>query len=81
MHVLGSALCFLPVGTPLLLLAGLLAAEWVVHFNIDFWKAHHTECHKLDPTQVAFWRAMGTDQLLHHLTYVGMTAAWASVVF
>lgn len=77
-HVLGSALCFLPVGTPLLLLAGLLAAEWVVHFNIDFWKASHSEARKLDPSQAGFWRAVGIDQCLHHLTYVAMVWFWVS---
>ncbi len=80
-HALASVVVLFIVGSPPWFIALICAAEWLIHFNIDFWKAHHTECHKLDPTQGAFWRAMGTDQLLHHLTYVGMTAAWASVVF
>lgn len=80
-HAVASALVLVIVGTPPWLIVMLCVAEWVVHFNIDFWKAHHTECKNLDPSQGAFWRAVGTDQLLHHLTYLAMTAIWALVLY
>ncbi len=78
-HVLGSILVFLIVGAPLTFIALIVAAEWVVHFNIDYGKASYSEKKKLTPTQAIFWRAAGFDQCLHQLTYIAM--AWLWVVY
>ncbi|TMV07604.1 DUF3307 domain-containing protein [Ruegeria sediminis] len=78
-HVIGSALVFLIVGTPLLFILVIGVLEWVIHFNIDFAKAHYSDKKQLQPNQAAFWRAAGLDQLLHNLTYIAM--AWAWLVF
>ena len=77
-HVLGSILVFLIMGAPLAFIAIVVALEWVVHFNIDFGKASYSERKELNPTQGAFWRAVGLDQCLHNLTYVAMTWAWVT---
>jgi len=77
-HAIGSALVLGVVGTNILTLIGLIVAEWIVHFHIDFWKASHSDKKKLAPDQAAFWRAAGLDQCLHQLTYVGMAAGWAA---
>ncbi|MFN0219219.1 MAG: DUF3307 domain-containing protein [Hyphomicrobium sp.] len=72
-HVALTAPVFLllpPIGAALV--AGLLAAEFAVHYHIDWakeqiirdlgWTSHDTQ----------FWWALGVDQLLHGLTYVGL---------
>ena len=75
-HVAGSALCLLVVGTPGLLLAGILVAEWVAHFHIDWGKARWSDSQGHTPADAGFWRAAGFDQALHQLTYIGMVWAW-----
>ncbi|MEY8842452.1 DUF3307 domain-containing protein [Cribrihabitans sp. XS_ASV171] len=77
-HAIGSAIVLLAFGTPVALLLVLVLAEWVVHFNIDYWKASYSAKKELKPDQAAFWRAAGFDQCLHHLTYIAMVWAWVS---
>lgn len=78
-HAAGSVLCFLIVGANAGFIAAIVLAEWVIHFNIDWGKAHYTEANRLDPSQARFWHATGVDQALHQLTYIAMVWAW--VVF
>jgi hypothetical protein len=75
-HAAGSVLVFLLFGTPLTFILVVVALEWVVHFNIDYCKARYSEAKQLTPTQAGFWRAAGTDQAAHHLTYILMVWAW-----
>ncbi len=75
-HVLGSVIVFLIVGTPVPVLLGLVIAEWIVHFHIDYGKASYSERNQLRPDQAGFWRAAGLDQCLHQLTYALMIWAW-----
>ncbi|MGR3621323.1 DUF3307 domain-containing protein [Pseudophaeobacter sp.] len=75
-HALGSIVVFVIMGAPVGFICLICLAEWVVHFHIDFGKAHYSEKKELTPQQAVFWRAMGTDQCLHQLTYVAMAAAW-----
>lgn len=76
-HVAGSGLCFLIVGVPLALGAAVLAAEWLLHYHIDFGKGVWSEHADHTPAEAGYWRAFGADQTLHQLTYVGMV--WAVV--
>ncbi|WP_293574387.1 DUF3307 domain-containing protein [Phaeobacter sp.] len=75
-HVLGSILVFVIVGAPVWFVLVICALEWVAHFNIDYCKACYSEKKGLAPNMASFWRAVGTDQALHQLTYLAMTAAW-----
>lgn len=75
-HVLGSIIVFLIVGTPVPVLLGLVIAEWIIHFNIDYGKASYSERNQLRPDQAKFWQAAGLDQCLHQLTYALMIWAW-----
>lgn len=59
---------------PLLAVAGLVLAEIVVHYHLDWAKERWNRRHGLGPTQPAFWRAFGVDQTLHQLTYLAMAA-------
>ncbi len=79
-HVIGSVVIFLAVGSPLSFVLIIAALEWIIHFNIDFAKANYSDKKKLQPTQAAYWRAAGLDQCLHNLTYVAMVWAWAKFV-
>ncbi len=77
-HVVGSVIVFLLFGAPLMFVLVIGALEWVVHFNIDFFKASYSDKKQLEPNQAAFWRAAGLDQCLHNLTYVAMVWAWVT---
>lgn len=79
-HAIGSILCFLVIGAPLVFVVTLALAEWVVHFHIDWGKARYCDGKDFDPYQAGFWRAAGVDQALHQLTYVGMLWAWLHFV-
>ncbi|MVO14974.1 DUF3307 domain-containing protein [Parasedimentitalea huanghaiensis] len=79
-HALGSILVLVWFGAPTAFIIILCALEWVVHFNIDYCKARFSEVKKLTPTMGLFWCAMGTDQALHHLTYLAMVWAWVEYV-
>ncbi|WP_438826472.1 DUF3307 domain-containing protein [Ruegeria atlantica] len=76
-HVIGSVIVFVLFGAPWAFILIIAALEWFVHFNIDFAKARYSDKKKLMPTQAAFWRAAGLDQLMHNLTYIAMVWAWA----
>lgn len=79
-HALGSVVVFVIMGAPVGFILLICLAEWVVHFHIDFGKAHYSEKKELTPQQAVFWRAVGTDQCLHQLTYLAMGAAWVKWV-
>ncbi len=77
-HVVGSVVVFLVFGAPLPFILIIVALEWFIHFNIDYVKARYSDKKRLEPTQPAFWRAAGLDQLMHNLTYVAMVWAWVT---
>lgn len=79
-HALGSVAVFVIMGASVDFIVAICLLEWVVHFHIDYGKAHYSEKKELTPQNAVFWRAMGTDQCLHQLTYVAMTAAWVKCV-
>ena len=75
-HMLMSIPVFVLVGASTGFIVLIVAAEWAVHFNLDWGKARYSEVKALNPTQARFWQAMGVDQAMHHLTYVAMVWAW-----
>lgn len=79
-HALGSILAFVIMGAPVGFILIVCALEWIAHFNIDYGKACYSEKKCLSPNMATFWRAMGTDQALHQLTYLAMAAAWVYFV-
>lgn len=62
----GVVLAFFPVGLPLLL--AILAAEFLIHYHLDWIKARMVRRYAPDPG-VGFWSIFGLDQLAHHATY------------
>ena len=71
-HVLGSAIVLAIAHVPLLTAVLLLAAEFVIHYALDYAKVGYG--HGIDPDQDAqrFWAMHGLDQFLHQLTYAAM---------
>jgi hypothetical protein len=71
-HAIGSALVLLIARIPLPAIALLVAAEFVIHYALDFAKVAYG--HGVDPDQEAqrFWALHGLDQLFHQLTYAAM---------
>ena len=58
----------------LLMVAGLALGEFVVHYHIDWLKEQITQRNGLTPQDRGFWYALGTDQLVHGLTYLLIVA-------
>ncbi len=73
-HAIGSAAVLLVARVPLPALAGLVVAEFVVHYCLDYAKVIYG--HGIDPDEDAqrFWAMHGLDQLFHQITYVVMIA-------
>lgn len=71
-HLVGSVLILLPFGLSSAFVAGLVVAEWIIHFNIDWGKARYSEARQHTPSDAGFWQAAGADQALHQLTYIAM---------
>ena len=71
-HVLGSLLVLIVVRTPLLALALLLCAEFVIHYALDYSKIGYSRGIDAGHDPKRFWALHGLDQLLHQLTYAGM---------
>lgn len=75
-----SLLALLLLGAPLLFSVGLCVLEWLVHYHIDWAKARYSGGRNQTPSDAGYWRAFGTDQLMHQLTYIAMIWAWAVLV-
>ena len=82
-QVLGSAVVFAAFASsfgPVWGISLILIAEAVVHYHIDWAKDRIVARYALTPKDRNFWIATGTDQALHHLTYVAMALAWWSMI-
>ncbi|WP_421854507.1 DUF3307 domain-containing protein [Oricola sp.] len=72
-HAAGSGALVLIAGVPAGAVLTIMAAEFVVHFLIDFAKDRITEKSSAEGKPSLYWQLHGFDQLLHQLTYVGIT--------
>lgn len=48
--------------------------EFVTHYHVDYLKERLVQQNNWSIADAPFWWAMGTDQLLHNLTYLGIVA-------
>ncbi len=71
-HVAGSVAPVLLLSLSPFLVAGLLIAEFLVHYHCDWLKEQINKRRDLTPDQGLFWMVFGADQLVHQLTYVVM---------
>lgn len=66
-----AAISFIPH-----LIGGILLAEFLLHYHIDWAKMNINRIFGWCPTtHESFWWLLGFDQLLHQLTYIGMYVA------
>jgi hypothetical protein len=71
LHAIGSAPALLILGAPHETIAILLFGEFVIHYHVDWFKARFDR--GLTDRDHAYWVIFGLDQLVHQLTYLGMT--------
>jgi hypothetical protein len=71
-HALFSAIILLAFGTPIGLVALIFAAEFVIHYVLDFSKIHYSSGVHVDSKPARFWALHGIDKLFHQLTYAGI---------
>lgn len=69
-----SAVLLLLAGLGAGLIAGLVLAEVVLHYHLDWGKEQWLRRHALTTAEPRFWMALGVDQFLHQLTYLAMLA-------
>lgn len=67
-----SLVVLLLAGTPWAALFGLVAAEFVVHYLLDYSKIHYSRGVHVDTQPRRFWVLHGVDQITHQLTYGAM---------
>lgn len=68
-HMAGTAFAFLVVTPTPALGAGLLIAEGLIHYHVDWTKENLNRRLGYTTQSNGFWWAIGADQLAHHLTY------------
>ena len=73
LHMLGSLPALLVLTRSPALIAPLLVAEWLIHYHTDWAKVQIDRALRLNDTNQLYWTIFGSDQLIHQLTYVGMT--------
>ncbi len=76
-HILLTApVFFLFPGGSAALALGLLGAEFLVHYHIDWAKEQIVRHYGWRFADRQYWGALGFDQLLHGLTYVAILWVW-----
>lgn len=71
-HAALTAVILLVAGTAPGLVAMVFAAEFVIHYALDFGKIHYSRGIHVDRNPSRFWALHGLDQLAHQLTYVAI---------
>jgi hypothetical protein len=75
-HVALTPLVYLVLIPGSLLIAGAIAlGEFVAHYHIDWLKEQIVRRNGMTMQDPGFWHALGTDQLVHGLTYLVIVAA------
>jgi hypothetical protein len=77
LHALGTAIVLLIVGPSVILGVAIVVIEFAIHYHLDWGKEQVSRHASLTPEAGAYWWAFGTDQLLHHLTYIAIAAVLA----
>ncbi len=74
-HTALTPLVYLVLVPGSLLIAGAIAlGEFLLHYHIDWAKEQITRRNGWTAQNPGFWHALGTDQLIHGLTYLGIVA-------
>ena len=75
LHAVGSVPAVLILTLSPMPIAVLLVGEFLIHYHTDWTKSNVDSSLRLNDTNSLYWTIFGTDQLIHQLTYVGMTYA------
>ena len=78
-HAAGTCLAFFVITPSIGVAIGIVIAEFIIHYHIDWLKEVIGFRMKLLPEQRTFWWLFGIDQWLHQLTYIGIAVVLASV--
>lgn len=78
LHALGSLPAILLLSREPALIAVILAVEFLIHYHVDWLKLYIDKHFRLGINQSLYWAVFGADQLLHHLTYLGILATLAA---
>jgi hypothetical protein len=73
-HAAGSLPAILVLTSAPGLIAAIAAAEFVVHYHVDWTKEQINKRRELTHGQAMFWMVFGADQFLHQMTYVVILA-------
>ncbi len=73
-HIIGTAPVFFLIRPSLLVGLAVLAAEFVVHYHIDWSKEQILRQRGWSTAKGGYWILLGVDQLLHGWTYVAIVA-------
>jgi hypothetical protein len=73
LHMLGSIPAVLILTQVPIVVAALVLAEFLVHYHTDWAKAQIDRALRLNDTNTLYWTIFGSDQMIHQLTYLGMT--------
>ena len=76
-HILGSIPAVLLFGAAPNVVAAVLAAEFAIHYHVDWLKEQINRRRGLSHNSALFWAVFGADQFLHQMTYLAMLAALA----
>jgi hypothetical protein len=77
LHIVGSIPALLVMTQTTWLIAAILAAEFVVHYHVDWFKEQINKRLELTVDGSRYWVVFGADQLTHQLTYVIILAVLA----
>ena len=79
-HTALTPLVYLVLVPGSVLVAGVIAlAEFLLHYHIDWLKEQVTRKNGWTPQDRGFWYALGTDQLVHGLTYLAIVAVLIAI--
>lgn len=79
LHALGSIPPLLVFSPPQWMIGALVLGEFLLHYHIDWCKEQIVKRNGWTSKDFGFWQALGTDQMLHHLTYGAMLVILFSV--
>jgi hypothetical protein len=74
-HALLTGLVLLLAATPLAWLIGIVLAEFVIHYLLDYAKIAYSRGVHVDTQPRRFWSLHGLDQIFHQLTYAAIIYA------
>ena len=76
-HGVITALCIWLVSSDVYLACILGTVDFLIHYHVDYIKMKYG-CR--DITQPLFWNHLGLDQLIHHVTYLGIAVTLANTI-